>query len=240
MYDVPTSDLLGYTFRDTGLLRIALTHPSACVGCSVPAEHNQRLEFLGDAVLQLVLTHELYSRYPNLGEGTLTRARSKLANRRFLANVARNVGLGRFLILGRGEESLGGRERPSILADAFEAVLGAVYLDGGLEAARDFVLRHLGAAFEATHLTTQLDNPKGELQELIQRDSKSPPQYKIEKISGPDHARLFECAVYHQGTELGRGTGPSKKEAESEAARVALKRLREGAQTPGDSNTELE
>lgn len=226
MPETSIHELLGYAFRDPGLLRLALTHPSACSASAEHTQHNQRLEFLGDAVLQLILTQELYQRHPTLGEGGLTRARSKLANRRFLAHLARAIGLGKHLILGRGEESLGGRERPSILADAFEAVLGAVYLDGGWEAARGFVLRHIGAAIEAINSISEHDNPKGELQELLQRQSRLPPEYRIEKVTGPDHAKQFECAVYHHGSELGRGVGSSKKEAESEAARVALARLR--------------
>ncbi|MDH7503620.1 MAG: ribonuclease III [Verrucomicrobiota bacterium] len=226
MPETSIHELLGYAFRDPELLRLALTHPSACSASAEHTQHNQRLEFLGDAVLQLILTRELYERHPTLGEGGLTRARSKLANRRFLAHMARTMGLGTHLILGRGEESLGGRERPSILADAFESVLGAVYLDGGWEAARGFVLRHMGAAIEAINSIAEHDNPKGELQELLQRESHIPPEYRLEKVTGPDHARRFECAVYHHGAELGRGVGSSKKEAESEAAKVALARVR--------------
>lgn len=234
MPEVPIHELLGYEFRNPELLRLALTHPSACSANSEYTQHNQRLEFLGDAVLQLILTRELYEKHPTLGEGGLTRARSKLANRRFLAQIARTMGIGKHLILGRGEESLGGRERPSILADAFEAVLGAVYLDGGWEAARSFVLSHMGAAIEATDSTSEHDNPKGELQELLQRNSHEPPEYRLEKVTGPEHAKQFECAVYYRGTELGRGVGSSKKEAESDAARIALARLLAGGE--GASN----
>ena len=226
MSEPSLEDSLGYAFRSQQLLQTALTHPSAVGEHPELTQNNQRLEFLGDAVLQLVLTRELYERHPSAEEGALTLARSRLANRRFLASQARKMNLGQYLILGRGEEAHGGRERPSILADAFEAVLGAVYLDGGLEAGRAFVLRHLGAAIETEDADATIHNPKGALQELLLSRSTETPQYKIEKICGPDHAREFECAVYHGGCQLGRGKGASKKEAECQAARLALESLR--------------
>lgn len=226
MSEPSLDESLGYTFRSAELLRTALTHPSACSETGETAQHNQRLEFLGDAVLQLILTRELYERHPLLEEGALTLARSRLANRRFLASQARKMNLGKHLILGHGEEAQGGRERPSILADAFEALLGAVYMDGGWDAAHAFVLRHLGASIEASHAAVEMDNPKGALQELLQPGTRETPQYRIEQMTGPDHAHEFECAVYHRGCELGRGTGTSKKEAECQAARAALERLR--------------
>src|SRR5437870_13917621 len=131
---------LGYTFAEPALLRLALTHPSVAHEQGIPVQTNQRLEFLGDAVLQLVLTRELYEKFPAFGEGPLTKARAKLVNRRTLAEHGRQLGLGKNLILSRGEELQGGRERPSALADTFEAVVGAVYLRGGLEAARELML----------------------------------------------------------------------------------------------------
>src|SRR5512136_2484798 len=138
---------LGYTFRQPGLLRLALTHPSVAHEQGAPVQTNQRLEFLGDAVLQLVLTRELYEKFPAFGEGPLTKARAQLVNRRTLAENARQLGVGDYLILSRGEETHGGRERPSALADTFEALLGAIFLDGGFEAARDFILREFLDAF---------------------------------------------------------------------------------------------
>ena len=189
-------------------------------------QHNQRLEFLGDAVLQLVLTSELYEKFPVMGEGPLTKARAQMVNRRALAKQGRRLGLGEHLILSRGEEASGGRERPSALADAFEALLGAIFLDGGFKAARDFVLRQFREEFGELEVIPNLENPKGELQELLQANSTEAPQYQLESVSGPDHDRLFESAVYHQGVELGRGRGKSKKEAESQAALVALGNLR--------------
>lgn len=218
---------LGYTFRDPNLLRLALTHPSVAHEQGEPVQHNQRLEFLGDAVLQLVLTRDLYERFPTFGEGPLTKARAKLVNRRTLAVHGRELGLGDHLVLSHGEEIHGGRERPSTLADAFEALVGAMFLDGGFEVARDFILREFSAAFGGLSVIPILENPKGELQEFLQARSSEPPQYHVVSSSGPDHDRVFECTVHHGGVELARGLGKSKKAAESEAALVALKLLRQ-------------
>jgi ribonuclease-3 len=227
---------LQYTFRDEQLLRLALTHPSVAHEQKQAAENNQRLEFLGDAVLQLVLSRELYQRHPGVGEGDLTKARARLVNRRFLADQGRQMDLGRYLTLGRGEEMHGGRDRPSALADAFEALLGALFLDGGLGVAEDFVLRRLAASVEAMPGLAGDDNPKGELQEVLQGGADEPPQYRIEHTSGPDHNRVFECAVYHRGVELGRGAGKSKKEAQSQAARAALRLLSQESKLSGSGN----
>jgi ribonuclease-3 len=217
---------LGYSFRDEGLLRLALTHPSVAHETGTPSPHNQRLEFLGDAVLQLVLTRELYEKFPAFDEGPLTKARAKLVNRRTLAEHARILGLGAHLILSRGEEINGGRERASTLADAFEALLGAIFLDGGFEAAREFILREFGAAFGKLNVLPIIENPKGELQELLQARSPEAPEYHVVSATGPDHDRLFECTVQHGGVELARGSGKSKKAAESDAAVAALKKLK--------------
>jgi ribonuclease-3 len=217
---------LGYTFRDPALLQLALTHPSVAHEQGAATQTNQRLEFLGDAVLQLVLTRELYEKFPAFGEGPLTKARAKLVNRRTLAERARNLGLGGHLIVSRGEEMHGGRERPSALADTYEALLGAVMLDGGFDAARDFILRQFQAGFGGLSAIPTIENPKGELQELLQARSTEAPQYHVASASGPDHDRIFECTVHHGGVELARGRGKSKKAAESEAALAALVRLR--------------
>jgi ribonuclease-3 len=227
MNDLPSLQRdLGFTFRDESLLRLALTHPSVAHEHGAAIQHNQRLEFLGDAVLQLILTRALYEQFPDFGEGQLTKARARLANRRSLSEQGRRLTLGRHLTLSHGEELQGGRERPSALADAFEALVGAVFLDAGFETAQEFVLRHFGEQFSVIARTPGLENPKGELQEFLQAGSAEGPSYNLEHASGPDHDRVFECAVYHQGVELGRGCGKSKKEAESEAALAALKRLR--------------
>ena len=218
---------LGYTFRDPALLRLALTHPSVAHEQGMPVQTNQRLEFLGDAVLQLVLTQELYEKFPSFGEGPLTKARAKLVNRRTLTERARQVGLGQNLILSHGEEMHDGRERPSALADGYEALLGAIFMDGGFEGARQFILEQFLSAFGELSVIPILENPKGELQEMLQALSAEAPRYHVVSASGPDHDRLFECTVHHAGAELARGFGKSKKTAESEAALAALAKLRE-------------
>ena len=219
---------LGYQFRDRNLLVLALTHPSIAheAGVGHLQQHNQRLEFLGDAVLQLVVTGELYARFPSYGEGPLTQARAQMVNRIALAAHARRLNLGNFLILSRGEDSTGGRVRTSTVADAFEAVVGAVFLDGGFEVARSLVLTLFRDSFGAVNELPNLDNPKGELQELLQSRSPEPPRYEQLSASGPDHNRQFESAVFHEGVELGRGIGRSKKLAESAAALTALQALK--------------
>lgn len=226
---------LGYTFGTESALRLALTHPSASADQADVSLQYQRLEFLGDAVLQLTLTEALYRQYPCLGEGALTQARARLVNRRALAELGRALDLGSFLQLSRGEDASGGRDRPSILADTFEAVLGAVYLDGGLDAARAVVRGLLSDAIETVAAPRAADNPKGALQERLQVESPRTPTYRVERVTGPDHDREFECAVYLDGAELGRGTGKSKKEAEIQAAQAALDRAgRAASSAPPD------
>ncbi len=194
--------------------------------------HNQRLEFLGDAVLGLILTRELYERFPDFGEGPLTKARAELVNQRSLAEQSRRLGIGEFLIMSRGELTHGGQQRASSLADAYEAVVGAIFIDGGFGAARDFVLHCFRDSFgEFTALPT-LSNPKGELQEMLQARSNEAPRYEITAASGPDHDRYFECAVFHEGQELSRGRGKSKRLAESEAALAALLTFKRQSTTP--------
>jgi ribonuclease-3 len=217
---------LGYTFRDENLLRLALTHPSVAHESGVASAHNQRLEFLGDSVLGVVLTQQLYEKFPEADEGALTKSRAKLVNANSLSQYGRALGLGAHLILSRGEENTGGRERASALADAFEALLGAVFLDGGFDVAREFILREFAAALVLLDEPTGIENPKGELQELLQSRSPVAPEYQLVSTSGADHDRDFECAVLHEGTELARGRGKSKKAAESNAAMAAMEKLR--------------
>lgn len=217
---------LRYEFRDPRLLQVALTHPSLAHELNAPTEHNQRLEFLGDAVLQLALTKELYTRFPGFDEGPLTKARAKLVNRRTLALRARALALGDHLLLSRGEATHGGRDRSSALADAFESVIGAIFLDGGYDQARDFILREFADAFDDLGGIPTLENPKGELQELLQANSTDAPKYHVVSATGPDHDRVFECTVHHNGVELARGVGKSKKAAQSDAAFNALTKLR--------------
>ena len=217
---------LGYTFHEESRLRLALTHPSVAHDANAPVPHNQRLEFLGDSVLSVVLSHELFAKFPGADEGQLTKTRAKLVNATSLATHARLLGLGTYLILSPGEERTGGRERTSTLADAYEALLGAIYVDGGLPAAQAFINREFAAEMSQLAAPAGIENPKGELQEWLQADSSSAPVYELVSAEGPDHDRNFICAVFHRGTELGRGAGKSKRAAESDAALNALRKLR--------------
>ena len=217
---------LAYQFRDENLLRLALTHPSVAHESGREMEHNQRLEFLGDSVLGLVLSQQLYEKFSDADEGLLTKSRAKLVNAASLAEHARGLNLGAHLILSRGEEISGGRNRASALTDAFEALLGAIFLDGGFDAVRAFILREFQNEISELTLPGGIENPKGELQELLQAKSSNAPQYQLIAAEGPDHDRQFICAVFHDGVELARGSGKSKKAAESDAALAALKGLR--------------
>jgi len=225
---------LGYKFRDIALLKLALTHPSITQDHTAARQHNQRLEFLGDAVLQVILTLALYERFPEMDEGPLTKARAQMVNRNSLAARSRSLDLGGHLILSRGEEMHGGRGRTSTLADAFEAMLGAIFMDGGFEAAQKVVLGEFEENFAELPQTNSIPNPKGELQEWLQADSTEPPHYEMVSATGPDHDREFECIVLHKGVELARGRGKSKKTAESSAALAALVALREKLALSGE------
>jgi ribonuclease-3 len=217
---------IGHKFRDESLLRLALTHPSIAHEQNNRSPHNQRLEFLGDAILGTVLSQQLYEKFTDADEGMLTKSRAKLVNSSSLAAHGRALDLGAYLILSRGEENSGGRVRASTLADAFEALLGAVFLDGGYDAAREFILQEFAADYAELALPAGIDNPKGELQELLQSQSPAAPVYQLISSDGPDHDRNFVCGVFHAGVELAQGTGKSKKAAESEAALAALKKLK--------------
>ena len=217
---------LGYVFENQQLLRRALTHPSVAHEQGTNVEHNQRLEFLGDAVLQLILTRELYERFTNAGEGPLTKARAQLVNRRTLADQARRLHLGNHLLLSRGRKPSGGRERASALADGFEALIGAIFLDSGFESTPAFCSPAFPRSLWGTERDPNLENPKGELQEILQAESPEAPQYNLASVSGPDHDRDFECIVTYRGEELGRGKGKNKKTAESQAALAALRKIR--------------
>lgn len=209
---------MGYTFRDGELLRRALTHPS------VGKNDNQRLEFLGDAVLQYLMSDALYREYPENREGGLTHLRALLVCEAALSQVAAKLGVGEALIMDRGEELTGGREKPSVLCDAMEAILAAVYLDGGMEAARGVVNRCWPSPEEVHR---PLQDSKGELQEYLQRNGGETPTYEITGQSGPPHDPVFEAAVYSRGVELARGTGNTKKRAEQAAAVKALEVLKQ-------------
>jgi ribonuclease-3 len=213
---------ISYKFRNSLLLAEAMTHPSLAYETQKPHFDNQRLEFLGDAVLQLVLTKALYLRFPKFNEGKLTKLRSRLVSRDALVTYSGTIKLGNYLMVGRGEESSGGRDRPSNLADAFEALVGAIYLDSGLEAAGDFILMICAEQIERVAEEPSEQNPKGELQEILQAISNQSPAYRIIAQEGPDHCKDFEAVVEWEHRILGQGSGKSKKEAESEAALNAL------------------
>jgi len=218
---------LGYEFRQIEILQLALTHPSVAHEKGKPLEHNQRLEFLGDAVLQLILTRELFERFPEMDEGALTKSRARLVNAASLAELGRTLGLGHDMLVSRGEHNQGGRDRASTLADTFEAVLGAIYVDGGIYEASRFVLNHFGEMLKGIAESSDFGNPKGVLQEIMQMKYNETPVYKLVSASGPDHHRVFESLVELAGNELGRGTGTSKKASESEAALAALEKLKQ-------------
>lgn len=215
---------MDYHFDDLRLLNLALTHPSMAQE-ETHIEHNQRLEFLGDSVLQLILTHALFEKFSNANEGALTKARARLINRRSLVDHARQLDLGQCLQLSYGEEMSGGRNRPSALADAFEALVGAMYLDAGWDKVSQWVLQIFQKELDAIQLMPHLENPKGELQELLHSRAFPSPEYQMEAMFGPDHDPVFVCSVFHEGIELGRGKGKTKKEAEARAAMAALKTL---------------
>lgn len=223
MYAQRLQKTIGHSFKNPELLREALTHPSlAHEQGGNGTHHNQRLEFLGDAVLQLILTDHIFALYPDFPEGKLTQVRAHLANRHTLHRRALAIQLGEYLLLGKGEEASGGRQRLSNLADAYEALLGAIYLDGGIRAARRFVARQFALEFKNLREATPRQNPKGRLQELLQERSASNPQYRVISETGPDHNKRFEAVVEWEGREIGRGHGSSKKLAEVAAAEAAL------------------
>lgn len=220
---------IDYDFRNRALLERAVTHPSLLQDRPDIAESNQRLEFLGDAVLQLVLTEILFELFPGDREGVLSKRRAALANGVFLAQLAREIGLDQALRLGASEEGSGGRTRPAALEDAFEALIGAIYLDGGLAVARHVVMGLYGHLPDRLAHVEDADNPKGRLQELIQpTHGNNALRYDVQHIAGADHAREYEVAVYLHDRLLGSGRGTSKKSAEEAAARMALATLGEG------------
>lgn len=223
MHTQKLQKITGHEFKNRDLLTEALTHPSLAHERGIKNNHhNQRLEFLGDAVLQLVLTDRIYKLYPELPEGEMTQLRAHLANRHALCRRARAMELGEHLLLGKGEEASGGRERLSNLADAFEALLGAIYLDSGIRAAKKFILSQFAEEFRHLKQSTTTQNPKGRLQEILQARSPVNPVYRVVRETGPDHSKYFEAIVEWQGGEIGRGQGSSKKQAEIAAAEAAL------------------
>src|SRR5438067_3400566 len=203
----PLEKRIGYKFRNALLLAEALTHPSLSYETQRHHFDNQRLEFLGDAVLQLIFTEHLFNLFPTCTEGQLTKMRARLVSREGLKVHAISIGLGDYLMMGKGEESSGGRVRASALADAFEALIGAMYLDGGIEPVKTFVLTEAAADVENLSLEPMDVNPKGRLQEILQALTPKSPSYSIASHWGPEHQKTFVAIVEWNGVELGRGEG---------------------------------
>lgn len=218
----PLEEVIGYKFTNPLLLAEALTHPSLAYETQRPRFDNQRLEFLGDAVIQLVLTELLYEMFPGFNEGRLTKLRARLVSGDALSRFALSIDLGEYVMMGKGEEATGGRIRPSTLADAFESVMGALYLDGGLEKARGVITTICSEAVSRVAKSPEEKNPKGQLQEVLQAIAQESPLYRVVKESGPDHRKSFHVEVLWKGMKLGEGEGMSKKDAEIQSARQAL------------------
>jgi len=245
--DDELQERLGYRFASPGLLVTALTHSSAIPELRAAAESvgtdpaeiqdNERLEFLGDAVLDLLASEYLLENFPSWSEGQLSRSRAYLVNAQALEIVARKLGIGEFLRLGRGEEKTGGREKAAIIADALEAVVAAIYLDSGLEAARRVLHRVLfESALELGGVRIADSDRKSALQEFLQGKGKPPAEYRLAGETGPDHQKSFYVEVWSLGELLASGQGYTKKEAEQKAARTALERL----QLQADVSTKAE
>jgi ribonuclease-3 len=246
----PDDRFFDYTFKDRGLLTLALTHSSLAYesnpeGTPDPGSDNERLEFLGDAVLGLVVAEALYLRLPALREGDLTRLRASLVSSRHLAQVAQRIQLGPMLLLGRGEAHSGGHKKPALLANALEAVIAALYLDGGLAAAREFIHRHIiepaedslvGVLHSSEPFSGAVGDYKSALQERLQAAGHGQPQYILTAQSGPDHQKRFRIEVRVAGPDgtpltLASADGTTKKQAQQEAARLAFARLIPAAQS---------
>ena len=213
--------VLHYTFKNPALLRIALTHTSFANESKVPTTHNERLEFLGDSVLSVVVADHLFhqSKRP---EGELSRMRASLVSEEALFQFAEEIQLGEYLRLGHGEELGGGRTRPSVVSDAFEAVIAALYLDGGFEVARNFIMPFI------TEGKTAEEDYKTRLQEVVQQSPDAALRYEVVGETGPDHDKKFTVSVWRNGTHLADGIGRSKKAAEQNAAKKALEKLKQG------------
>ena len=209
-------EVLHYTFKNPALLRIAMTHTSFANESKVPSTHNERLEFLGDSVLSVVVADYLFH-HSKRPEGELTRMRASLVSEESLFQFAQEIHLGDYLRLGRGEDLGGGRNRPSVVSDAFEALIAALYLDGGMETARNFILPFI------TEGKTAEEDYKTRLQEVIQQNPEEKLHYEVESENGPDHDKKFVVAVYLNSNRMAAGEGRSKKAAEQQAAKEALR-----------------
>lgn len=213
---------IGYQFKNEALLQNALTHSSFAHERKQPESCNERLEFLGDSVLSIAVSDYLYHHFPDLPEGELTRIRAASVCEKALFGFAKAIGLGEHLLLSRGEQNTGGRNRPSILADAFEALIAAIYLDGGMEPARAFILSHVVPTLD-NHRRAAFKDYKTMLQEVIQQNPEDRLTYLLVEESGPDHDKVFKYEVHINSNLVGTGMGRSKKEAEQAAAKEALR-----------------
>ena len=213
--------VIGYCFRDKGLLKEALTHKSFA-GEHRSANHNERLEFLGDSILGAIVANYIYKQCPHDEEGVLSKIKSNLVSRRNLYLWGKTLDLGRYMLLGKGEICTGGRERDSIISNAMEAVIGAVYLDGGFVAAEKLILPWV----KTQQLTQDEGDYKSVLQELLQKESPQTPDYEVIQTIGPEHHKIFTIRVSVSGRELGVGKGPNKKAAQQAAAQDALIHLK--------------
>ena len=214
---------IGYEFKNTSLLKEALCHSSYAneqKGSGIKC--NERLEFFGDSILSEIVSEYLFLTFGDFAEGGLSAMRREIVDSETLAEYARGIGMGDYLLLGHGEEQLGGRSRRSNLEDAFEALVAAIYLDGGRNAARDFVVPFISVTAEKNYEMNKFSDPKSKLQEIVQRGGGEAPVYVITGESGPDHDKHFECEVLVENNVMGRGGGHSKKDAEKAAAQNAL------------------
>lgn len=216
-------EIFGYTFTNSTLLKTALTHPSLSYESKGSIESNQRLEFLGDAVLQIIISRYLYDTFPKFAEGKLTKLRARLVSGKAFESIARRLDLGNYLTMSKSEDSSGGREKSSALADVVEALIGAIYLDGGIDEAQRVALQLIDPLLQKVIETPEEANPKGQLQEILQEISPLSPSYKITNEEGPPHQRVFTAIVEWQDSTLGTGSGLSKQAAETLAAKAALK-----------------
>lgn len=221
------SKVLTYDFKDKNLIKTAITHTSFANEARGRVDHNERLEFLGDSVLSLSVSEFIYKTYPKLPEGSMTKLRAGVVSEFTLAKIAKSMGLGKYLRLGKGEQINGGRHRDSILADAFEAIIAAIYLDGGLEPAKEFVIRQLADSIKSLSKSDGSWDSKTLLQELLQVSNKADIRYEIIAEDGPDHNKSFTAQISNNGKIIGTGQGKSKKEAEQMAAYNALKKINE-------------
>ena len=217
---------LGYNFKNISLLKNALVHTSYANEVRNGVTSNERLEFLGDSVLSLIVSDHIFNKFSGMPEGELTRLRASLVCEKSLCSFARELDLGHFLYLGKGEDKGGGRDRDSILADAFEAVLAAIYLDGGMDAAKEYVMRFVLREIKV-HTEENTKDYKTILQEIIQRNPEETVSYILTGSDGPDHDKSFTVEVHLNSNVIGEGTGKSKKQAEQMAAKQALKLMGE-------------